>query len=193
MEYLDIVDENGEPTGQVIDRATAHREAIRHRTSHVWIVRKREHPGGEGHIEVLLQKRSVDKDSFPGEWDISSAGHIPAGEGFRESALRELYEELGVKTEEEALLEVGIRRINTDDVFYGQIFRDRQVSKVFLLSLDQEAERFRIQTSELSKVQWFDLDQLIEETEAGLMGSCLVPEELRMVREGCSFLPFAKG
>ena len=36
-EILDIVDEQGRPTGQTIPRAVAHAEGIRHRTSHVWI------------------------------------------------------------------------------------------------------------------------------------------------------------
>ena len=40
MELLDIVDENGKPTGETVERKTAHSEGIRHRTAHVWIVRK---------------------------------------------------------------------------------------------------------------------------------------------------------
>ncbi|MCR5262231.1 MAG: NUDIX domain-containing protein, partial [Clostridiales bacterium] len=91
MEYLDICGENGEPTGETVSRAEAHSRGILHRTAHVWIVRKT----GEGR-EVLLQKRSMDKDSFPGRWDTSSAGHIPAGEEPLGSALRELSEELGI-------------------------------------------------------------------------------------------------
>ena len=42
MELLDIVDENGKPTGETVERKTAHSEGIRHRTAHVWIVRKSE-------------------------------------------------------------------------------------------------------------------------------------------------------
>ena len=83
MEWLDIVDENGVPTGQVVSRQEAHRLGLRHRTSHVWIVRRR-----EGNLQVLLQKRSEEKDSYPGCYDISSAGHIPAGADFVPSALR---------------------------------------------------------------------------------------------------------
>ena len=41
MEFFDIVDENGLPTGEVIERKEAHSVGARHRTSHVWIVRKR--------------------------------------------------------------------------------------------------------------------------------------------------------
>ena len=90
-EYLDIVDEAGRPTGRTVARDRAHLEGIRHRTAHVWIVRR----GQEG-WEVLLQKRSMLKESFPGLYDTSSAGHIPAGDEPLESALRELKEELGI-------------------------------------------------------------------------------------------------
>ena len=56
MEYLDIVDEKGQPTGQVVEREYAHRHGIRHRTSHVWLLRRRDD------VEILLQKRSLNKD-----------------------------------------------------------------------------------------------------------------------------------
>ena len=59
-EILDIVDDNGQPTGEVIDRVTAHREGILHRTSHVWLVRMK-----DSRLQVLLQKRSEEKDSYP--------------------------------------------------------------------------------------------------------------------------------
>ena len=75
MEWLDVVDEKGNPTGERVERKEAHRRGIRHRTSHVWILREQ-----EGEVQVLLQKRSQGKDSHPGCYDISSAGHIPAGE-----------------------------------------------------------------------------------------------------------------
>ena len=83
MELLDIVDEQGRPTGQVADRETVHAQGLRHRTSHVWLARRK-----QGQVELLLQKRSPEKDSFPDCYDISSAGHIPAGQDFIPSALR---------------------------------------------------------------------------------------------------------
>ena len=72
-EWLDIVDEEGNPTGKTVERSAAHREGIRHRTAHVWLARIR-----EGRPQLLLQKRSRDKDSHPGCFDMSSGGHIPA-------------------------------------------------------------------------------------------------------------------
>ena len=104
-EMLDIVDENGVPTGQSVPRTTAHAEGLRHRTSHVWIVRRK-----NGRVQVLLQMRCAAKDSYPGCYDISSAGHIPAGAEFVGSALRELREELGVTAAPADLHECGLRR-----------------------------------------------------------------------------------
>ena len=75
MEIFDIVDENGNPTGQTIERSLAHTNGVRHRTVHIWIVRK-----VNGKWQVLLQKRALTKDSFPGRYDTSSAGHIQAGD-----------------------------------------------------------------------------------------------------------------
>ena len=42
MEILDIVDDNGIPTGKTVDRVTAHRKGIQHRTAHLWIARRRD-------------------------------------------------------------------------------------------------------------------------------------------------------
>ena len=75
MEIFDICDEKGLPTGDMVSREEAHARGIRHRTAHVWIVRE-----VQGRYQVLLQRRSMNKDSFPGQLDTSSAGHIPAGQ-----------------------------------------------------------------------------------------------------------------
>ena len=103
MEYLDIRNEDGSLTGRVKERSLAHRDGDLHGTAHVWLVRK----NCLGRWEVLLQKRSADKDSFPGVYDVSSAGHLPAGEDFRKSAVRELKEELGISAGPEQLSFIG--------------------------------------------------------------------------------------
>ena len=71
MEYFDVCDEKGIPTGEVVERSVAHSKGIRHRTAHVWILREE-----QGRTQVLLQKRSANKDSYPGRYDSSSAGHV---------------------------------------------------------------------------------------------------------------------
>lgn len=91
MEILDVVDENGNPTGETVERTVAHKTGVRHRTSHVMVVRK-----NNGSMEILLQKRSKNKTRLRGVLTASSAGHIPAGVDFIPSAIRELKEELGI-------------------------------------------------------------------------------------------------
>ena len=177
MEYLDIVDENGNPTGEIVERAFAHKNGVWHRTSHVWILRKR-----EGKIEVLLQKRA-DTKSFPGCYDISSAGHITAGQGFLDSAVRELGEELGITATEDELLFCGDRKIIWDDVFFGEEYHDRQFTKVFLLWADVDEKSLTLQEEEVSAVKWMDLDECIEGVKANAFKHCIYPEELEMVKK----------
>lgn len=90
MELFDILNPDGSKTGIVRERVVAHREGSLHATVHMWIVRPNEKSG----YDVLLQKRSQTKDSNPGSYDISSAGHVDAGDEILESAIRELKEEV---------------------------------------------------------------------------------------------------
>lgn len=175
MEVLDIVDENGMPTGALVSREEAHAQGIRHRTSHVWLVRKR-----EGKLEVLLQKRCEAKDSWPGCYDISSAGHIPAGVDFIPSALRELREELGVEAAPEELIFCGNRHIRADGDFHGHPFHDRQYSRVFALWRDPK--EFRLQKEEIDSVRWMELDACLEAVRKNTIAHCIYPEELEMVK-----------
>ncbi len=75
MELFDIRDPEGNITGRVRERSLVHMDGDIHGTAHVWIVRQ----GKEGRYELLLQKRASCKDSYPGCYDISSAGHVQAG------------------------------------------------------------------------------------------------------------------
>jgi len=90
LELLATVDRNDQPLNPT-DRATIHRENLLHRAVHIFILNR--------HGELLLQKRSYRKDKFPRRWDSSSAGHVDAGESYRDCAMRELKEELGITAE----------------------------------------------------------------------------------------------
>ncbi len=180
-EWLDIVDETGNPTGQVIDRMTAHAHGVRHRTSHVWILR---HNRNTKRVEVLLQLRSKTKDSYPGCYDISSAGHIPAGTDYIPSALRELQEELGVDAEPEELHCCGQRKIHYEQIFHGKQFIDEQISNVYILWLDREESEFRLQTEEVEAVKWMDFEECCKAVSDHEIPHCIRMEELDMVRQG---------
>ena len=152
MELFDICDEQGNPTGDTVERSEAHAKGICHRTAHIWIAKQE-----NGRYKVLLQKRSMDKDSFPGRYDTSSAGHIQAGDEPMESALRELGEELGIKAEAADLDFAGTFRIRYEKEFHGRMFRDNEVYQKQVDIAD-----LTIQKEELDGVCWFDLEDTYE-------------------------------
>lgn len=176
MELLDVVTAEGIPTGEVVERKIAHQKGIRHRTAHLWLLRKR-----NNRIQILLQKRSPSKDSNPGCYDISSAGHIPAGMDYIPSCLRELKEELGLTAKPEELHYCGQRLFFYQENFHGEPFLDHQVSNVYCAWIDVEPEAMTLQASEVESVLWMDLDVCIDAVQRNLIPHCIKAEELAMV------------
>ncbi|MCX6732428.1 MAG: NUDIX domain-containing protein [Candidatus Roizmanbacteria bacterium] len=56
--------------------------------------------------QLVLQKRSTQKDLYPGYYALSSTGHVSKGETYEEAAVRELKEEMGVSN-------IELKRIET--------------------------------------------------------------------------------
>ena len=171
-EYFDVCDEQGLPTGKIVERSIAHRDGVPHRTAHVWITRQE-----GGRQQILLQKRSQNKDSFPGMYDTSSAGHIPAGDEPAVSAARELEEELGIRAEEGQLQYAGFFHAEYALPFHGSIFWDNEYVSVFVYDAPVRTEDIRIQEEELEEVRWFDLDEVYDECARGERERFCVPME----------------
>lgn len=89
-ERFDLINPDGTLTGVSKARSLVHRDGDLHRSTHIWVMTQENPPA------LLLQKRSMAKDTFPGRWDVSAAGHITAGDVSLPSAERELMEELGI-------------------------------------------------------------------------------------------------
>ncbi len=178
MEWFDVCDENGQPTGETVSRDTAHRDGVLHRTAHVWVTRPH-----SGKWEVLLQKRSRNKDSHPGCWDTSSAGHIPAGSGPLPSAIRELNEELGILTTADRLAEIG--RFCVDDVesFHGKPFHDHEYIFVYIFLDQVDTDRLVLQESEVESAAWFGLEELSRAVSHSQKDFCVPPESLVLLTE----------
>lgn len=86
-EMFDVVDDQ-DVVLRAEPRETVHVNNFLHRAVHMILVNSKNH--------ILLQKRSIWKDRNPGLWDSSAAGHVDSGETYRDAALRELREELGI-------------------------------------------------------------------------------------------------
>ena len=143
----------------------------------VWIVRKSD----EG-AEVLLQKRAMNKDSFPGRYDTSSAGHIQAGDEPEESAIRELHEELGIKASVDDLQFVDTFIIQYEKEFYGKVFKGSEIAFVYVYTKPVNIDELTLQKEELDGVEWFNLEYVYEECRKHNQKFCAPVGGLEIVR-----------
>uniref|UniRef100_A0A0D9VM28 Nudix hydrolase domain-containing protein n=1 Tax=Leersia perrieri TaxID=77586 RepID=A0A0D9VM28_9ORYZ len=163
-ERLDVLTAAGEKTGASKPRhdrtnptssplrSEVHRDGDYHRAVHVWIY-------SESTGELLLQRRADCKDSWPGQWDISSAGHISAGDSSLSSAQRELHEELGIKLPPDAfeLLFVFLQEC----VINNGTYTNNEYNDVYLVTTVAPIplEAFTLQESEVSAVRYMHLHE----------------------------------
>ena len=148
-ELFDVLDNNGRHLGRVCTRSIAHRHGYVHATIHVWVM------NFTG--DILLQKRSMTKDTHPGLWDISCAGHVNAGETAINAAVRELYEELGLSVDCSVLrfLFSNFQSYASSD---GTI-HDNEFSDVYLLTIKSD-QILRFDPQEIDAIKFVTIDTL---------------------------------
>jgi len=150
MELLDVVDENNNLTGDVIDREIVHKEGLWHREVAVIILNE------QG--KMLLEKRSPTKKQSPNKWALC-AGHIEAGDKPENAIVREMQEEIGVKVDISQLefLKVARRDIKFRDEQYNRAFQ-----YTYLWRTSKKEEDFTVQIEELTEVKYFDIKEIEE-------------------------------
>tara|TARA_B100000767_G_scaffold13126_1_gene12648 strand:+ start:5789 stop:6337 length:549 start_codon:yes stop_codon:yes gene_type:complete len=148
-EYLDIWNTDGQPTGKKCLKDEAHQMGWFHPTVHIWFYTNTP--------SLLLQKRGLSKQTYPGFWDVSVAGHVSAGETILEGALREVKEEIGLDIKQTDLRLLDIRK-NTNRFENGII--DCEFQHVFLAKLDTAVSNLKIQEVEVDAVRLFSFEEL---------------------------------
>ena len=97
MEMREVFLRNGAPTGRIVEKHAQGQsgEYFRHA---IVIMRV---PDGR----YVLQQRSLKARWYPGKWDVTGGG-VAAGETPAQAAMREAYEELGVRIDPEGMRHV---------------------------------------------------------------------------------------
>src|SRR3989338_7131988 len=108
------------------------------RVTNVFILNKK---GG-----ILLQLRSAKSHHYPLYWD-SAGGHVTSGEDYTKSAERELYEEVGIRTD---LIFLGKHYIKLPD---GR----KHIGAYFKGVYDGQT---KIDPNEVERVQFFSLEEI---------------------------------
>ena len=144
-EQIDVLDENGNKLGVVKTRAEVHANGLWHQAAHVWIFNSKG--------EILLQKRSMQKESWPGLWDTSAAGHLSAGDTPKEAAIRELREELGIMAKSKDLKLIMVEKIS---IVPKRGYYNNEFEYVYLLHWDELPKK--LQSEEVESVAFVPLN-----------------------------------
>lgn len=140
-ELIDVLTPEGAPAGIIKPKPEVHRDGDWHRCAHVWIV------ASDG--RVLLQRRALVKENWPGLWDISVAGHVSAGETAVEGAIREVLEEIGLHIEAEELRHIGTLRYSVE---LREDYIENEFHEVHVLHRDLDLGSLTLDPLEVAEV-----------------------------------------
>jgi isopentenyl-diphosphate Delta-isomerase len=113
-EMLDVIDENGKVI-LVLPKDEVIKKHLLHKTVHVEVFN---HKG-----EILVGLRSPSKKIYPNLWDSGVAGHISSGESERETAIREMKEEIGVDVDPQYFDNIRVNTAEVDEFIFIFIIR----------------------------------------------------------------------
>jgi isopentenyl-diphosphate delta-isomerase type 1 len=97
--------------------------------------------------QILLQQRSQKKDTKPGYWDLSVAGHVTYGQSYDQAAERELAEELGVHAQPRFLKKMLI-----------PITAETEYVAIYEVTLAETP--MNLDHDEVERVKWIDVKKL---------------------------------
>lgn len=145
MEYIDIVDENGNKTGEIRSRVDVHKYGLLFQAVHLWVVNSKS--------EILLQKRSDNLRNFPGKWDISAGGALVQGEELIDAVKKESFEEIGLSVDESKLKFIGTI---SEQVVYND-YIDNGICSIYITHSDLPIDDFTKKQNEVQDLKWFPL------------------------------------
>ncbi len=99
----------------------------------------------------LVMLRDFNKDVLPGKWQVGAGGSVLKNETALDVALRELYEETGIRTEK---LTPIYRETKVYETGVGAIYEG------FLFITDMDKSEVTLQVGETIDFRWIDPDEL---------------------------------
>jgi isopentenyl-diphosphate delta-isomerase len=142
-EALSVVNEQDQPL-RTLPRKEVHQKMLLHRISHIWIINE--------HGQILSQKRSGQKDKWPGMWECWFGGHVLADQTYLETAIQETKEELGLDVTAADLLAFGKKRVTN-----GQ---ENTFITIYAFKRPLDIAAMQLEADEVELVQWFSVAEL---------------------------------
>lgn len=141
MELIELFDNKRRPLNITRERYVKENGEYA-QTMHIWI---RNSKG-----EFLLQKRSMNKKNFPGDWSITGGG-VDSGETTLDAAIRECKEELGIDID-----------INKTELILTIRTKYNNFNDVYLVTQDFDINDLILQKEEVDEVKWASLEEIDE-------------------------------
>lgn len=152
-EMIDILDSNGNFTGETGLKSEAHKHGWFHNTVHIWFYTTSR--------KILIQQRGKHKETHPLLWDVSVAGHVGAGEEIEIAAIREVKEEIGLTIPIGDLKKLGIFKSIQK---HHEDLIDCEFHHTFLCALEEPLKNLQKQDSEIEDLKLIPIIQFAEET-----------------------------
>lgn len=145
MNYTDpkelvIVVNNEDAIIDYVPRKEAHDKKLLHRTISVLVFNDKR--------QVMLQKRSMKKDSNPGKWSNATGGHVGKDESYDQAAQREVQEELKISNEPEFIKKM--------------IIKDPAHTTMTQLYTINSNGPFEFNPEETDEIRFFSMEELLE-------------------------------
>lgn len=152
MELLDVLDEEGNLTGNKEDKDIIHEKGLWHREVCA-LIRNRKG-------EYLIQKRAATKKQAPNKWGMT-AGHVDAGEDFEEAMIREIREELGIEVALEELTPLATFK----EAFENETTTNNNYTRYYFYETNRKIEDYTICLEELSELKYITIEEMEEAVE----------------------------
>ncbi len=137
-EIWDLLDENGNKTGQVMQKGEPIPEGFFHKGADIWMI------NSQG--KILLQKRSPKKRLSPNVWAMTG-GSVIKGETSLQTIERETLEELGIQLNMQEV--EWIRTFKTEEVWLDE----------FIVKQEIDLKDIVMQETEVCDVKWVSFEE----------------------------------
>lgn len=163
-DLIDVLDEAGLRTGEILSRAEVHRLGKRHRAVRLYLFNERG--------EILLQQRGAGVDHAPHVYSISVVGHVAAGEASAWAVRRELKEELGIDAALLDALRIHFLFSHYQEATLSATYIDCQFNDIYVARAAIDLAQLRVDAREVAAVTfvpWADFLGMVAE-EGSVMG-----------------------
>ena len=158
-EMLDVLDENGIKTGEILTRKEVHKQGLWHKIIAIAII--------DENSQILMQQRSFTKDTNPGKWDISAAGHVSAGQTPLEASVREINEEVGIEVGKNDLTYILTYK---KESYVREDYKDKQIFDCYIAKVKEiNMNDIILQESEVTDAKLVTKEEFKKMVETGNM------------------------